>query len=1205
MLHLSLIFVLFVFHSSPSRADETLDFIGLRRPKLVASPLAYRIDLGENRSESIILTVPLRRVNRLASAGVVVESRHRGDVTRQRTIDPSCLFIGESSHPFARAAVNLCDGLSAVVDTDDAQYLIRPLTGSATTASDGVHKVHRLRRAAPSRRRRTVLSTPNGGLAVAGRRATRGTVELGLVADRDLVDFYGNHTETYLLTIMNVVTSLYGDATVSDLVDVVLTRLILLQDDTLGLSVSRNADRALTDFCVWQRGINYQRGTRHHYDVAILLTRKDICDGNQDCDLLGLANIGSACESKRSCAVVQDVGFASSVAIAHELGHLLGMKHDDVACSQSPSNHVMSTSVSSTSWGDGNRARWSDCSRRYLIKFLDDGRGECLADVPLVENDHVSTHRGENVRGVLPGEIFASERAAQCRFLYGSRAKPCASHTHESRCHSLKCYVPGRSCTGVPLADYTPCGHEKHCFGGKCLRADAAARARVDGAWSSWSSYDTCTRTCGGGVQLSRRQCNNPRPQNGGRYCDGDSIRYKSCATKNCPRDAPSFRNVQCAEFDGDGDRTIKDATATWTAKHSAAKSDLCRLVCGRGSIVVVRASTVVDGTPCGFNGLGRCVQGQCLAAGCDNVIGSNKTTDRCGVCGGNSLNCKMVEGEMRPRQRGFVTVLDIPAGASEVEVKQVSSGYRDGCYLALQTEAGGYVFNGNFNIQMHKGVFSAAGTQVLYTGAGASQEMIKVNGPTSEKLTVKVLNLVLNPPEISYKFVMKKQNTIDDYQWKHNTTWSPCSKKCQGVKTQKVRCVLVSSGEAVDDGNCTGLAKLEPRTQPCNTPCPAKWFIGKFSSCSSSCGRGVMTRNVVCVQNQQSVSNSLCAEEKPSTSMECNSGPCPTWKAGLWKQCTGFCFDAIQSRTLQCVSNSGRVVSTESCSAREKPALVRPCKAACPRWQTEDWGQCSKSCGSGVQNRAVKCLDDDTRQLLSDDSCAKLNKPETVRQCLIRECAAWEVGNWTQCSSVCDGTQSRPVQCVGVNRDRVASSHCAGVKRPLHARRCSRVDGGCSGAHWSKTKWSTCNTACGKGEKSRHVFCSNGLGNKLPDNVCKGRRPILVRSCRGKSCGTWKLGAWEDCSATCGIGVRLRSVKCVLPDGREVKSCLSKRPVDSKRCKKAACPTSENANVNGKSANACEDKDSYCATYVSSSRQFCFIEGFRRKCCHSCRVVS
>ena len=36
----------------------------------------------------------------------------------------------------------------------------------------------------------------------------------------------------------------------------------------------------------------------------------------------GLANIGSACESKRSCAVVQDVGFASSVAIAHELGHL-------------------------------------------------------------------------------------------------------------------------------------------------------------------------------------------------------------------------------------------------------------------------------------------------------------------------------------------------------------------------------------------------------------------------------------------------------------------------------------------------------------------------------------------------------------------------------------------------------------------------------------------------------------------------------------------------------------------------------------------------------------------------------------------------------------------------------------------------------------------------------------------------------------------
>ena len=72
------------------------------------------------------------------------------------------------------------------------------------------------------------------------------------------------------------------------------------------------------------------------------------------------------------------------------------------------------------------------------------------------------------------------------------------------------------------------------------------------------------------------------------------------------------------------------------------AKSDLCRLVCGRGSIVVVRASTVVDGTPCGFNGLGRCVQGQCLVSAAEILIQDAVMTK--GVC--------FIGGRLRQRDR-------------------------------------------------------------------------------------------------------------------------------------------------------------------------------------------------------------------------------------------------------------------------------------------------------------------------------------------------------------------------------------------------------------------------------------------------------------------------------------------------------------------------------------------------------------------------
>jgi hypothetical protein len=32
----------------------------------------------------------------------------------------------------------------------------------------------------------------------------------------------------------------------------------------------------------------------------------------------------------------------------------------------------------------------------------------------------------------------------------------------------------------------------------------------VDGGWGQWEPYSKCTRTCGGGVQFSERECNQP-----------------------------------------------------------------------------------------------------------------------------------------------------------------------------------------------------------------------------------------------------------------------------------------------------------------------------------------------------------------------------------------------------------------------------------------------------------------------------------------------------------------------------------------------------------------------------------------------------------------------------------------------------------------------------------------------------------------------
>lgn len=54
----------------------------------------------------------------------------------------------------------------------------------------------------------------------------------------------------------------------------------------------------------------------------------------------------------------------------------------------------------------------------------------------------------------------------------------------------------------------------------------------VAGGWGEWGPWGDCSRTCGGGVSISERECNNPTPQHKGRYCLGDRKKVKICNTQ-------------------------------------------------------------------------------------------------------------------------------------------------------------------------------------------------------------------------------------------------------------------------------------------------------------------------------------------------------------------------------------------------------------------------------------------------------------------------------------------------------------------------------------------------------------------------------------------------------------------------------------------------------------------------------------------------
>lgn len=105
---------------------------------------------------------------------------------------------------------------------------------------------------------------------------------------------------------------------------------------------------------------------------------------------------------------------------------------------------------------------------------------------------------------------------------------------HHQQCHTQH----------MPWADGTPCGVDKWCHRGECV--SRRNLEPVHGQWGEWGRYGECSRTCGGGVKRKYRECDNPAPKNGGNYCIGERVKYRSCGTRECPPGSPDFRYVSC-----------------------------------------------------------------------------------------------------------------------------------------------------------------------------------------------------------------------------------------------------------------------------------------------------------------------------------------------------------------------------------------------------------------------------------------------------------------------------------------------------------------------------------------------------------------------------------------------------------------------------------------------------------------------------------
>uniref|UniRef100_A0A8C4TMR2 ADAM metallopeptidase with thrombospondin type 1 motif 7 n=1 Tax=Erpetoichthys calabaricus TaxID=27687 RepID=A0A8C4TMR2_ERPCA len=854
----------------------------------------------------------------------------------------SCHFIGDvldQASQRGRAAISACGGLTGVFQLSGEDFFIEPLEEAESSSEE--RKPHMIFRRHVTERPDSKATPVRGPCGVRGeeerkrekwqqrhqrpRRIRQRSiskekwVESLVVADRKMVEYHGSeNVENYVLTVMNMVASLFHDASIGNSINIVVVRLVTLEEDEDDLKITHHADNTLSSFCKWQKDIN-MKGDIHpiHHDVAILLTRKDICAAmNRPCETLGLSHVAGMCQPHRSCNINEDTGLPVAFTIAHELGHSFGIQHDGTNNDCEPIGKRPFIMSPQLLYGAAPPI-WSRCSREYITRFFDRGWGLCLDEPPAQDTIELEF--------VPPGVIY--DASHQCRLQYGSDSIFCDDM--DNVCNTLWCTVHNTCHSKLDAAvDGTKCGPHKWCIDGECLSRSYPPE-RINGGWASWSQWSPCTRSCGAGVSIAERQCTNPIPKYGGKYCLGERKRYKICNTRPCTSEKPSFRQLQCEYFNN---LPYKGKLYKWVPVKNLNPCELhCRPADEYFSEKMLDA--VVDGTRCYEGSISRdmCINGICKNIGCDYEIDSNAVEDRCGVCHGNGSTCETVTKTFEESEGlGYVDVGVIPEGAREIRIEEVAEA---GNFLALRSsDPDKYFLNGDWTIQWN-GDYKVAGTTFTYERNG-NLENLTSPGPTLEPVWIQLLFQETNPG-VRYEYTIHREPDsendlpLQDFSWQYSP-WTKCSVTCgTGVQRQIVHCMERTEG-IVEEHYCEPATRPDDQQASCNEePCPARWWVGEWQKCSATCGdSGTTIRTVLCIQSvgldeQRALQLSECKHlEKPVTVAPCNRDrSCPEWSVGSWTECSVTCGDGVQRRPVSC--NNGVEVE---CDPTQKPPSEMPC---------------------------------------------------------------------------------------------------------------------------------------------------------------------------------------------------------------------------------------------------------------------------------------
>ncbi|CAN8005159.1 unnamed protein product [Ixodes hexagonus] len=162
----------------------------------------------------------------------------------------------------------------------------------------------------------------------------------------------------------------------------------------------------------------------------------------------------------------------------------------------------------------------------------------------------------------------------------------------------------------------------------------------------------------------------------------------------------------------------------------------------------------------------------------------------------------------------------------------------------------------------------------------------------------------------------------------------------------------------------------------------------------------------------------------------------------------------------------------------------------------------------------------------------------------------AWSETPFSECSVTCGGgfQESHPVCTSSDTGAEVDDRLCNVDDRPdSRVRTCN---GNPCPPGWQMGAWGDCSASCGGGQQVRNVSCVRPSVPPVPvaEHFCPGQRPVTSQSCNVHDCSRWTEGQWSQCSATCGVGTQTRAVECRDLRGRKSHLCDPKRKPRSKQ---------------------------------------------------------